>query len=245
MKKNKKIIGIDINEILRARWIQFDRFYVEEFGEEGVPSEEEAYVYDYWNSYKWEDKEEEVKYLKEDIPEDISPLDYQLDEKGESNVDFLAFTTEKLSLTAREVYNRFLYEDYCYEIFGAAPKMYQNIDKDAEKFYSTFNDQFEIALISKENWFSIPPTLFFLSKVTPRFSTYFFHETNEEIWDRVDYLVTTDPELIKSKQKGKKVVKLNRPYNEKENADLSRLNLIDLIEDQEFKKLINYKKTKK
>jgi hypothetical protein len=46
----KKIIGIDINEVLRYRWIQFDRYYVEEFGEEGVP--EMAYVYDFWNTYK-------------------------------------------------------------------------------------------------------------------------------------------------------------------------------------------------
>ena len=61
----KKVIGIDINEILRSRWIQFDKLYVEEFGEDGVPEKEE-YVYDFWKHYKWNDNEEEIKILKDD-----------------------------------------------------------------------------------------------------------------------------------------------------------------------------------
>lgn len=35
----KLTIGIDIDEVLRAKWIQFDKHYIEEFGEEGTPKD--------------------------------------------------------------------------------------------------------------------------------------------------------------------------------------------------------------
>ena len=149
---NKKIIGIDINEILRARWLQFDKYYVSEFGDEGAPSEEEAYVYDFFNNYKFNDVEENETYLNEDLPDDISPLDYQLDENGKAKVDSLAFENKKVKLSSKDVYNRFMYQDYCFEIFGSAPKMYPNVDRDAEKFFRKYKDQFEIMIVSKENY---------------------------------------------------------------------------------------------
>jgi hypothetical protein len=51
--------GIDVNEILRARWIQFDKYYEEEFGEEGIPKE--PYIYDFFKNYQWKDVEEDIK----------------------------------------------------------------------------------------------------------------------------------------------------------------------------------------
>ena len=90
---SKLKIGIDVNEILRARWLQFDRFYVQEFGEEGVPKEQ-SYVYDFFGKYQWSGITETIKELKEpeDFPEDINPIDYQIDEKtGEANADFALF----------------------------------------------------------------------------------------------------------------------------------------------------------
>ncbi len=37
---NKELkISIDIDEILRSKWIQFDKFYAQEFGEEGIPED--------------------------------------------------------------------------------------------------------------------------------------------------------------------------------------------------------------
>jgi len=238
---SKKVIAVDINEIFRSLWIQFDRYYVEEFGEEGAPDDELAYVYDFWKNYEWKDTTVETKELKEDAPESISPTDYVLNEDtGESNADFLLFEKKTEDFTAREMYNKFMYEDFCMDIFGFAPKMYPQVDKDSDQFYLKFKDQFDLALVSKENWFSIAPTLFFLAKVTPRFNSYFFYEENKEIWDRVDYLITTDPELIESKPEGKKVIKLDRPFNHELEGDVVATNLIDLVDSEEFKKLINY-----
>lgn len=239
---NKKIIAVDVNEIFRSLWLQFDRYYVEEFGEEGAPDDDEAYVYDFWNNYEWKDTIRRSQELKDDIPDNISPTEYTLDEDGKSKVDFLLFDEKEESLTARDVYKEFMFKDFCMDIFGFAPKMYPQVDTDSDKFYKKYVEQFDLALVSKENWFTISPTLFFLSKVTPRFNSYFFYEKDDEIWDRIDVLITTDPSLLKSKPKNKTVIKLQRPYNEKSKGDLEVLNLVDLIDNDEFEKLINYKK---
>jgi len=246
LKKIKKIkLGIDINEIIRGLWQQFDRYYVEEFGEDGVA--EDVYVYNFFEKYKWDDKEEEIQYLNEDLPEDVSPLEYIIDNKtGKAPVDDFAFKTEKQKLKAKEVYNRFMYEDYLFEIFGAAPLMYKKISADLEKFLQKFKDYIEIHIVSKENWFSIPPTLFFLSKVLPRFRHYHLVENNDEIWENVDILITTDPSILKNKPKKKKLIKADRPYNVNLNEyDIKIINVIDLMENDDFKKLINYKEKNK
>jgi len=240
---NKKVIGIDINEVIRYRWLQFDRFYVEEFGEAGVP--DVPYVYDYWNTYKWNDKEETTKYLNEDLPDNISPLDYQIDEKtGEAPVDSFAFKPETKIIPAREVYKRFMYEDFNFEIHGSAPIMYKGLDKDLEKFYLKYKDQFEIIIVSKENWFTIPPTLFFLSKTLPRFKHFHLVEKNEEIWELVDILITTDPELLTNVPRETSVIKVLRPYNEtiEIEPNLKVFQILDLLDNEEFDKIIGYNK---
>lgn len=245
MKKIK--IGIDINEVLRARWLKFDRCYVQEFGEESVPKDI-PYVYDFFKGYPWKDTEEVVKMLRDDLPDDINPIDYQVDpETGEAPVDYLAFSAVTNTLTAKEVYNRFMYEDYLFEIFGASSVMYKNMDVDVEKFTKKYEGTVEFILMSKENWLSIPPTLFFLSKTMSRFRNYRFVETNEKMWEDIDILITTDPEILDDgTPEGKEVIKLQRPYN-KDCQDGSMglkgrklLQINDLNGNKKFEKIINY-----
>jgi len=239
----KLTIGIDINEILRAKWLQFDRYYAQEFGEEGIP--EQAYVYDFFKEYQWKETVEKSKDLKEpeDMPEDINPLDYQVDEKtGEALADFALFKApEEKILSPKEVYNQFMYQDFVFEIHGSAPKMYPNVDLHAKDFYYKYKDTVDFVLISKENFLTIPSTLFFLSKVTSRFTNYRFCETNEEMLEGVDILITTDPELLDTPT-AKKLIKLTRPYNENSiSGDIKPvLQLNDLNGNEEFEKLINY-----
>jgi len=238
----KLTIGIDVNEILRARWLQFDRYYAQEFGEEGIP--EQAYVYDFFGKYQWKETLEKTKDLKEpeDMPEDINPLDYQLDEKGEALADFALFKApEEKILSPKEVYNQFMYQDFMFEIHGSAPKMYPNVDLHVKEFYYKYKDTVDFIVVSKENFLTIPSTLFFLSKITSRFTNYRFCETNEEMWEGLDYLITTDPELLDDKD-GKQVIKLTRPYNENSyNGVITPvLQLNDLNGNEEFEKLIDY-----
>lgn len=242
----KKIrVGIDINETLRAKWVQFDKFYVEEFGEEGVP--DKPYSYNYFTDYKWESKEETIKELKEpeDFPENINPLDYQKENNDESPADFALFKKpNNIKLSAKDVFNRFMYEDFLFEIHGSAPMIYRGVDLDFTKIYTTFNRCVDFKIVSVENKLSIPPTLFFLSKVNSRFNKYLFVDKLVDVWDDIDILITTDPEIFNNKKpKSKKIIKIIRPYNEniKNNVDIETNELINLIENDDFKKIIKYK----
>ena len=238
-------IGIDINEVLRARWLQFDRFYAQEFGEENeeIPA---SYTYDFFNTYRWKDTVETVKELKEpdDMPDDINPVHYQIDEKGEADADsFLFKKEEEIKLTAREVYNRFMYEDFLFELHGAAPKLYPQLDLDVNNFLQKYEKTVDFTVMSVENRFSIPPTLFFLSKIQARFKDYKFLDKAIDMWKHVDVLITTDPEIIKlGAPWGKKLIKLRRPYNEElKSGSLDALQIADLIENKDFQKIIKYK----
>jgi len=240
MKKNKPTIGIEIDEVLRNTWVQFDRMYVQEFGEEGVP--DDVYVFDYFNKYKWEDSVEEFNLLKEDIPENLSPKDYQIDDNGESNADTFLFKKEEQRYTALEVYEKFMYEDFVFEIFGSAPQMYKGLDLDLNNFLKEYKE-FNINVVSKENVFSIPPTLFFLSKTMVRFKNYKFYDEYNQYWDDCDILITTNPYLLENKPKDKMVIKLKRPYNEKIECEHEFIQLIDIVKDENIvKKIENYGK---
>ena len=241
---SKLKIGIDVDEILRAKWLQFDRFYAQEFGEDGIP--EQPYVYDFFLGYPWKDTVEEIKEMREpeDTPEDINPIDYQIDDKGEAPADFMLFKPkEKVELTARQVYNRFIYEDFLFELHGAAPKMYPQLDLDVNNFLQKYEGTVDFTVMSVENRFSIPPTLFFLSKIQARFRDYKFLDNPLDMWKHVDILITTDPMIMGlGVPWGKKLIKLKRPYNENQKVgSLEVLQIADLIENRDFEKIIKYK----
>lgn len=246
---NKKLtIGIDVNEILRARWLQFDRFYDQEFGggKDETPSK---YVYDFFKEYPWSDKIEVTRDLKEpeDMPADINPLEYQPSAElgGEAPADIFLFkAAEEKHLTAKEVYNRFMFEDFMFEIHGSAPMMYKNMDLEVNQFYFKYKDFVDFIVVSKENQFTVPSTMFFLSKIRSRFTNYRFSETNEELLNGLDAIITTDPEILDGFKDTKNMIKLLRPYNEKSyNGVITPvLQINDLNGNEEFEKIINYVK---
>jgi len=243
---NKKlVVGIDINEVLRAQWIKFDNLYEQEFGTIGIP--EEPYVFDYFNTYKWEDVVEKTKVLKEpeDIPENINPIEYQIDENGNAPADAFLFTNESAKLTAKEVYNRFMYEDFVFELFARAPQMYRGLDLHVQQFCKKYSNFVDFVVVSKENWFSTPSTLSFLATMLSRFKNIRFVDESIEKWDGVDILITADPEILKNDvPKGKHIIKVSRPFNEEYNTELSTLQIAGLLENDKFQNLIGYVETK-
>jgi hypothetical protein len=250
MRKIK--IGIEIDEVLRAKWLQFDKYYVTEFGEEGAPTEQ-PYVFstDYFKTYKWNEIEEEIKELKEpdEMPENINPLDYQVDENtGEAPADFALFKTpQKKILSPLDVYNRFMYEDYMVELFALSPIMYRGMDLDVKNFYNKYSTSVEFTIFSVEDSKTIPLTLSFLNKMFSRFRNYKFINKSFDIWKDVDIVITANPEFLKiGAPWGKKIIKLSRPFNKDiKTGSIEVLQLKDLIDNFNFEKIIKYKnKTK-
>ena len=242
--RKKLKVGIDINEVLRARWSNFDRFFVQEFGEDNLP--EQPYVFDFFKSYPWKDTTETIKVLKEpeDMPNDINPIDYKVDSfSNEAPADFALFKApETKTLTAKEVYNRFMYEDFVFEIFASSPVMYRGMDLDVKNFYEKYKNSVEFVILSVENQFSIPSTLSFLAKMTSRFSNYKFVDNAQDMWKHCDILITSDPEILNNKKPwGKKLIKIKRPYNDEiKTNSLEILQINDLTKNVEFQKTIKY-----
>lgn len=233
---SKKILAIDLDEVVRSKWLQFDRFYAQEFGEEGIKMPFDTY--NLRDHFEFKDTQESVNYLNEDLPEDISPKEYMLDENGNAPVDFMAFRKRDESFTADQMFNKFLYQDYLVEIFGSAPVLYRGLDLDLRKFKLAFEKDVDIILFSAEKNESISPSLFFLSKIRPIIRKFYFPENPEDIWKEADIVITTDPKIINSKPADQSVVVLSRPHNLNMQGDLIGLNLIDFIDNPSFTELI-------
>ena len=222
---SKPKLGIDIDEILRAKWLAFDRYYVEEFGEEGVT--EPFDTYDLRNHYKFVETEEVQEYLNDEFLEDekmqkISPKEYLVDEAtGRAAVDNIAMRKEKTVYSADEMFEKFLYTDYCYDIHGSAPKLYMNADVDLNVFLKLFAEHFDVYLYVKTKRLAIPSTLFFLSKMRIEIKNILFAYDDQEIWNKLDYIITTNPDMLDNKPEGKTTIKLTRLYNVASPADFT------------------------
>lgn len=220
---SKPKLGIDIDEILRAKWLAFDRYYVDEFGEEGVT--EPFDTYDLKNHYKFVDTEIVEDFLTEEFLENedlqkISPKEYVVNEDtGKAAVDDFAFKREKKTMTADEMFEKFLYEDYCYLIHGSAPKLYMNADVDLNVFLKLFSEHFDVYLYARTKKPAIPSTLFFLSKMRIEVKNVLFGYSDQEIWDKLDWVMTTNPDMLENKPEGKTTIKLTRLYNVASPAD--------------------------
>ena len=145
----------------------------------------------------------------------------------------------------RNEYNKFLYEDYPFEVFAEAPVMDKMLDKKLNLWtLSMQNDeQFEDGIdfiIANPFEFntSIGYTCFFLSQIATRIREFYFPKDSSTIWDRCDVLITADPRLLSCKPEGKVSVKIEAPYNEDNEADFTYESLTKLIEDENFGKKI-------
>jgi hypothetical protein len=216
---SKPKLGIDIDEVLRAKWLAFDKYYAddEQYGEDKIKAPFDTY--NLMNHYEFVDTEIEEQEVMEDFLNDekmakLSPKEYVVDPAtGKAPVDDFIFKTTTKKFTAQEMFDKFLYEDYCYEIHGSAPKLYMNADVDLNVFLKRYKDYFDFVFFCKTRREAIPSTLFFLSKMRIECKNIVFVYNNDEIWDQVDWIVTTDP-TFEERPDGKKIVILDRLYNQ-------------------------------
>ena len=148
---------------------------------------------------------------------------------------------EILGFETKEEYQRFLYEDYVFEIFAEADAVEKMLDKKFNLWTLSVGDQDDLDepidfIITNPFEFnaSIGFTHFFLSKMATRVRETYFPLDSSTIWDRCDVLITAEPKLIKERPEGKKVIKIETDYNKDLAADLTYKSLSELIEDKEI-----------
>lgn len=158
------------------------------------------------------------------------------------NLSELDVTTNDMSevfkFESKEAYNKFLYEDYPFEIFAEAPVVSRMLDKHFNLWHigiaDKYGDKVEILLANPYEFnTSIGFTCFFLSQIATRVRKFVFPKNSSDIWNECDVLVTADPKLLSEKPSEKISVKIEMPYNENAEADYSYENLEAFIEKAE------------
>ena len=162
------------------------------------------------------------------------------------NLKSLDFSTNDyckiFNFKSKNEYNKFLYEDYVFQIFAEADACENQLGLNLNKWLLKLNDIDEDedepvdVMLSNINEFniSIAFTYFFLSKIGTRIRKVFFPIDKKEIWDNCDVLVTANPELLNDKPEGKKTIKINTDYNSECKSDFEYDFLSEFLRDEEI-----------
>lgn len=171
-----------------------------------------------------------AKYYKKSIDSAIN-----LDEIELNSNDL----NEVFQFNTKNDYYKFLYEDYSFEIFGAAPPIDKNLPSDINWWITNIVENIDIdekidfmVVSTMELGLTIQSTYFFLSKIGCRIREVFLPKDSIDIWDKCDILITANPNLLDNKPENKKSIKINMPYNKESNSTLSFDSLEEFISDE-------------
>ena len=208
-----KTLGITIDGVLRDLENQFEKTYRKAFihneslvgMDENFNAIEEEQTDEYWDNLK---KLEEENFT---FPIDSADL------------------TNHFKFESKEKFEQFLYEDYNFQILGAAnayPKSFDYLLR--IQGFGESNKLFDTTLVSKENGKSITSTMHFLAKSASRIRNIKFIDNNADIWKSCDVVITDLPEILDSKPEGKISIRINKLYNQWSKADYSFDNLSEV-----------------
>ena len=114
-----------------------------------------------------------------------------------------------------EEFFSFLYEENAMEIFGHAGSTETFTFNNFNNIYLDLRNEHDIIVVSDEIGKSKPSTLFFLSKfgcLTEEIKFY-SNSTINSMWDRIDILLTANPDLLLNHPENVRVIKFNTEYN--------------------------------
>ena len=209
-----KRIGIEINGVLRDTIGKFTQLYEKHMIDEGGGETNlKTFDVDLSGNTDLVVVEENFKY---EIKNEVTSLNL---------MNHFSFRNED------ELYS-FTYEDFAMQIFGHAGSSETFTFNDLNEIYLKYRDNNELLIVSDEMGRSKPASLFFLSKFGCQLEKIKFYSntTINSMWDEVDVLLTSNPNLILEKPKDKIVVKYITNYNKNIKSDYEIEKLKDFDE---------------
>ena len=209
-----KKIGIEINGVLRDTISKFIQLYEKNMIEENETENNlKSFDIDMSGNTDLVIGEEHFKY---EIKNEVTSLNL---------MNHFSFRNED------ELYS-FTYEDFAMQIFGHAGSSETFTFNDLNEIYLKYRDNNELLIVSDEMGKSKPASLFFLSKFGCQLEKIKFYSntTINSMWDEVDVLLTSNPNLILEKPKDKIVVKYITNYNKNIKSDYEIEKLKDFDE---------------
>jgi len=124
----------------------------------------------------------------------------------------------------------FLYTEHTMEIFGHAGSVEYSTFHDLNDFYLEMRDNHEIILVSDEMGKSKPATLFFISKFGCLVENISFYseQTKNLLCNKVDVLLTANPDLLLNKPQTKTLIKFVTSYNNEVSCEYTIENIKQL-----------------
>jgi hypothetical protein len=206
-----KRIGIEVNGVLRDTFCKFRQIY-EKHMIENYESENanQTFTMDISGNTSLDGVEDEFTY------EIIEPIDtFELKNHFKFKSD-------------EELYD-FMFNDFPMQIFGHAGSTETFTFNDLNNFYTKNRDEYEIFIVSDEIGKSKPATLFFLSKFGCLIENikFYSNSTLDSMWDTIDILLTSNPNLITTHPDNKVLVQYVTEYNK----NIDNKYKIDKLED--------------
>jgi hypothetical protein len=214
-------IGISINGTLRDFFGRIETTHTKYFNPEDG---QEVQVKDYdLEKWLWFPKEEVVRKEMEFNP-NFNVKEFLADENSENQL--VEVVDDEITV------EDFVYDKCCLEIFGYANESIdgavQSINE-LELHLKMIGKKHEIIITSREAGRSVPATLFFLSKTGCMIQDIKFTMGTTDCWQFVDVMITDHPEILNSKPEGKKVIKIEKPFNQEISADYTIRSVKELV----------------
>jgi len=189
-----------------------------------------------------EEKERELLSLPVDT--DDLTIHYKFDPSKLKVIQFddSAGSDEPIKFTAKEMLDKFIYEEYPFQIFARADQ-YENAMETANRIQALGRDTglFRTILVSTCKMGAIPATYAFLSTHHCRIKNIHFVDSDEEKWELCDILIDDTPQAIHAKPPGKEVVKIEQTWNKWDKVSHKFESLQDLHKSGLLEKLTNLK----
>lgn len=204
-------IGIEVNGVLRDTFGKFSQVY-EKHMIENYESENtnQTFTMDMSGNTSLDGIEDDFTY------EIIEPIDtFELKNHFKFKSD-------------EELYD-FMFNDFPMQLFGHAGSTETFTFNDLNNFYTKNRDEYEIFIVSDEIGKSKPATLFFLSKFGCLIENikFYSNSTLDNMWDTIDILLTSNPNLITTHPDNKVLVQYVTEYNK----NIDNKYKIDKLED--------------
>jgi hypothetical protein len=189
-------IGFDINSVLRDTFLKAEQIYQKHYIDEFVDEETSSF------------NEDEQKWVVEN---NTNGFEYKLNLPV---TDLDSLEKHFIFPNKDEIFN-FFYVDFPMQIFGNAPSMEPNTFNYLNDIYEKLRDNHEVFVVSDEIQKSKPATLFFLAKYGCLVENikFFSNLTLDNMWENIDILITSNPNLINKKPKNKIIIKYKTTYN--------------------------------
>lgn len=214
-------IGISVNGVLRDFFGRIESTHTKYFNPEDG---QEVQVKDYdLEKWLWFPKEEIVRKEMEFNP-NFDVKEFLANENSDNQL--VEVMDDEITV------EDFVYDKCCLEIFGYANEIIdgavQSIN-DLELHLKMIGKEHEIIITSREAGRSVPATLFFLSKTGCMIQNVKFTMGTTDCWQFVDVMITDHPEILNSKPEGKKVIKIEKPFNQDISADYTVKSVKELV----------------